>query len=140
MVDEIKRDLARRLRRARRSCAAAGRSTSASISTRSIRRTRPAPARRFPGGLTSYEALRLVRALAGVSIVGCDVVEISPDHDPSGNTALVAATLLAEMLAAVAKTRGSRAASHTLSSRCACTVADLLRASQCDSPKCGEHQ
>jgi arginase family enzyme len=42
-----------------------------------------------------------------VSIVGCDVVEISPDHDPSGNTALVAATLLAEILAAIAKTRGS---------------------------------
>jgi agmatinase len=58
-----------------------------------------------PGGLTSYEALRLVRAIAGVTVVGCDVVEISPDHDPSGNTALLAATLLAELLAAVAKTR-----------------------------------
>jgi arginase family enzyme len=55
--------------------------------------------------LTSYEALRLVRAIAGVTVVGCDVVEISPDHDPSGNTALLAATLLAELLAAVAKTR-----------------------------------
>jgi agmatinase len=60
-----------------------------------------------PGGLSSYEAFRLVRALAGVSIVGCDVVEISPDHDPSGNTSLVAATLLAEMLGAVAKTRAA---------------------------------
>jgi agmatinase len=58
-----------------------------------------------PGGLTSYEALSAVRALCGVQIVGCDVVEISPDHDPSGNTALLAATLLAEMLATVAKTR-----------------------------------
>jgi len=55
-----------------------------------------------PGGLTSYEALSLVRALAGVEIVGCDVVEISPDHDVSGITALLAATVLAELLAGVA--------------------------------------
>jgi len=60
-----------------------------------------------PGGLTSYEALRLVRALVGLHVVGCDVVEISPDHDPSGNTTLLAATLMAEMLASVAKTRAA---------------------------------
>jgi agmatinase len=58
-----------------------------------------------PGGMTSYEALSLVRALGGISIVGCDVVEISPDHDATGNTTLLAATLLGELLAAVAKTR-----------------------------------
>lgn len=55
-----------------------------------------------PGGLTSYQALRLVRALGELDIVGCDVVEISPDHDPSGNTCLVAATVLAQLLAAIA--------------------------------------
>ena len=60
-----------------------------------------------PGGLTSYEALCLVRALAGVAIVGCDVVEISPDHDPSGNTSLLAASVLAELLAAIAKGRNA---------------------------------
>lgn len=60
-----------------------------------------------PGGLTSYEALCLVRALAGVHIVGCDVVEISPDHDATGNTSLLAASLLAELLAAIAKSRSS---------------------------------
>lgn len=58
-----------------------------------------------PGGLTSYEALSLVRALSGIPIVGCDVVEISPDHDATGNTALLAASLLAELLAAIATTR-----------------------------------
>jgi agmatinase len=58
-----------------------------------------------PGGLTSYEALSLVRALGGLEIVGCDVVEISPDHDVSGITALLAATVLAELLAAVARGR-----------------------------------
>jgi agmatinase len=60
-----------------------------------------------PGGLTSYEALCLVRALAGVEIVGCDIVEISPDHDATGNTALLAASVLAELLAAIAKTRSA---------------------------------
>lgn len=58
-----------------------------------------------PGGLTSYEALALVRSLAGLDIVGLDVVEISPDHDPTGNTALLAATVLAQLLASLAATR-----------------------------------
>jgi agmatinase len=58
-----------------------------------------------PGGLTSYEALSLVRALVGIRIVGCDLVEISPDHDPTGNTSLLAATLLTEMLATHARTQ-----------------------------------
>jgi agmatinase len=61
-----------------------------------------------PGGLTSYEALSLTRALVDIPIVGLDVVEISPDHDPSGNTALLAATLLAQMLASLASTRAKR--------------------------------
>jgi agmatinase len=60
-----------------------------------------------PGGMTSYEALVLVRALVGIHIVGCDVVEISPDHDPSGNTALLAASLLTELLATIARTRSA---------------------------------
>ena len=55
-----------------------------------------------PGGLTSYEALTLVRALAGVLMVGADIVEISPDHDRTGNTALLAASILSEILAAYA--------------------------------------
>ena len=63
-----------------------------------------------PGGLTSYEALQLTRALVGIDIVGLDVVEISPDHDPSGNTALLAATLLAQMLASLAATRAGKRA------------------------------
>jgi agmatinase len=58
-----------------------------------------------PGGLTSYEALKLVRALAGAPMVGADIVEISPDHDRTGNTALLAASVLAEILAAYAAGR-----------------------------------
>ena len=50
------------------------------------------------GGITMREAQRLIRELRGVSIVGGDVVEVSPPLDPSGMTALNAATILFEML------------------------------------------
>ena len=50
------------------------------------------------GGLTTPQALELIRALRGVNIVGCDLVEVSPPYDTSGNTALTGANLLYEML------------------------------------------
>ncbi|WP_298934797.1 agmatinase [uncultured Ruegeria sp.] len=50
------------------------------------------------GGLTTPQALQLIHALGGVNVVGCDLVEVSPPYDPSGNTALTAANLLFEML------------------------------------------
>ncbi len=50
------------------------------------------------GGLTTPQALQLIHALAGMNVVGCDLVEVSPPYDPSGNTALTAANLLFEML------------------------------------------
>ena len=51
------------------------------------------------GGLTSYEALALVRALRGLDLVGADVVEVSPLYDGPGQiTALLAANLLFEFL------------------------------------------
>ena len=50
------------------------------------------------GGLTTPQALELIRALKGVNIVGCDLVEVSPPYDTSGNTALTAANLLYELL------------------------------------------
>ncbi len=49
-------------------------------------------------GLTTPQAVELIRGLAGIDIVGCDLVEVSPPYDPSGNTALTAANLLYEML------------------------------------------
>ncbi|MGY6549163.1 MAG: agmatinase [Roseinatronobacter sp.] len=51
-----------------------------------------------PGGLTIWQALEIVRGCAGLNLVGCDLVEVSPPYDPSGNTALIAANLLYEML------------------------------------------
>ena len=50
------------------------------------------------GGLTTPQALQLIHALAGTNVVGCDLVEVSPPYDPSGNTALTAANLLYELL------------------------------------------
>lgn len=51
-----------------------------------------------PGGLTIWQAYEIVRGCAGLNLVGCDLVEVSPPYDPSGNTALIAANLLYEML------------------------------------------
>lgn len=50
------------------------------------------------GGLTTPQALQLIRGLKGANIVGCDLVEVSPPYDPSGNTALTGANLLYELL------------------------------------------
>ncbi len=50
------------------------------------------------GGLTTPQALELIRALKGVNIVGGDLVEVSPPYDTSGNTALTGANILYEML------------------------------------------
>jgi guanidinopropionase len=58
------------------------------------------------GGLTSYEALALVRALAGLELVGADVVEVSPPYDGPGQvTALLAANLMFEFVCLLALAR-----------------------------------
>ena len=54
------------------------------------------------GGITTREALGLLRGLQGLNFVGADVVEVSPPFDPSGNTALVGATLMYECLCLLA--------------------------------------
>lgn len=52
-----------------------------------------------PGGLTSREALQLVRGLAGVDLVGMDLVEVCPMLDHADLTSLLGAHLLFEGLA-----------------------------------------
>jgi agmatinase len=67
-----------------------------------------APATGTPevGGLTSWEALSLVRSLAGCTLVGADVVEVSPPYDGPGQiTALLAANLAFELLGVLALER-----------------------------------
>lgn len=50
------------------------------------------------GGLTTIEAQSLLRGLRGLDLIGGDVVEVAPPFDPSGNTALVGATMMYEIL------------------------------------------
>jgi guanidinobutyrase len=50
------------------------------------------------GGLTVTQGIEIMRGCRGLNIVGGDLVEVSPPYDTSGNTALVAANLLYEML------------------------------------------
>lgn len=50
------------------------------------------------GGLTVPQALELIRGCRGLKLVGADLVEVAPPYDPSGNTALLGANLLYEML------------------------------------------
>jgi guanidinobutyrase len=50
------------------------------------------------GGLTTIQALELIRGLRGLDLTGADLVEVAPIYDTSGNTALVAANLLFEIL------------------------------------------
>ncbi|XP_010129291.1 PREDICTED: agmatinase, mitochondrial, partial [Buceros rhinoceros silvestris] len=49
-------------------------------------------------GLTPAQALEIIRGCKGLKIVGCDLVEVAPMYDVSGNTALLGANLLFEML------------------------------------------
>lgn len=49
-------------------------------------------------GLTTWQALEIIRGCRGLNLVGGDLVEVSPPYDPSGNTALIGANLLYEML------------------------------------------
>ncbi len=60
------------------------------------------------GGLTSREALEIVRALVGLPLVGADVVEVSPPYDHGNITALLAANLLFEIVSVLAVTRRNR--------------------------------
>ena len=50
------------------------------------------------GGLTVPQGLEIIRGCHGLNVVGGDLVEVAPPYDPSGNTALLGANLLYEML------------------------------------------
>lgn len=53
------------------------------------------------GGLTTMQGLEIIRGTAGLNLVGGDLVEVSPPYDPAGNTAMIAASYLYEMLCAL---------------------------------------
>lgn len=50
------------------------------------------------GGLTTIQGLEIIRGCRGLDLVGCDLVEVAPAYDTTGNTSLLAANLLYEML------------------------------------------
>jgi len=56
-----------------------------------------------PGGLSSAQALAILRRLSALRLVGMDVVEVAPAYDHAEITALSAAHIAAEMLCLVAQ-------------------------------------
>ncbi len=60
------------------------------------------------GGYTTFDAQRMIRGLEGLNLIGGDVVEVAPPFDPSGNTALVGATMMFEILCVLAKAVAGR--------------------------------
>jgi agmatinase len=50
------------------------------------------------GGLTSHQAMSILRGLKGINIIGMDVVEVAPSYDVGEITALAATHLAMEML------------------------------------------
>jgi guanidinopropionase len=60
------------------------------------------------GGITTIEAQALLRGLRNLNLIGADVVEVAPPYDPSGNTSLVGATLMYEMLCLLAEVIASK--------------------------------
>jgi agmatinase len=62
------------------------------------------------GGPSSSEALEFVRALHGICLVGCDVVEVAPPYDSPGQpTALLGATIAWEAISLHARARAAAA-------------------------------
>jgi len=55
------------------------------------------------GGLTSRQLITLVRGLAGLDLVGMDLVEVAPPYDHGEITSLLAANLVYEFLSLLAK-------------------------------------
>ncbi len=58
------------------------------------------------GGPNSYQALQVCRELAGLNIVGADMVEVSPPFDASGGTAFLGVSIMFEMLCVIAAQKG----------------------------------
>lgn len=61
-----------------------------------------------PGGLSSLQALGIIRALPGIKLVGMDVVEVAPAYDHAEITALAAAQIAIEVLALYAACQAGR--------------------------------
>ena len=54
------------------------------------------------GGMSTLDAQRLLHGLRGLDLIGGDVVEVAPPYDQTGNTALVGATMMFEIICLIA--------------------------------------
>ncbi len=61
-----------------------------------------------PGGLSTFQALEILRSLRGLNVVGMDIVEVAPAYDHAEITALAAAQIGIEMLSLYADNRVMR--------------------------------
>ena len=61
-----------------------------------------------PGGLATWQALEMIRALAPLNMVGFDLVEVSPAYDHADITANAAATIAHDWLAVMALKKGAK--------------------------------
>lgn len=55
------------------------------------------------GGFTSFQMLQLVRGLAGLNVIGADLVEVNPHYDHGAITSILAANLAFELLSVMGK-------------------------------------
>jgi len=60
------------------------------------------------GGLTSWQALELIRGMGGMNLVGMDVVEVAPAYDHAEITAIAAATVAHDWLCLLAEAKGAK--------------------------------
>jgi agmatinase len=58
------------------------------------------------GGLTTHQAVSILRRLAGINVIGMDVVEVAPAYDVGEITALAGATIAMEMVCLYASRAG----------------------------------
>jgi agmatinase len=61
-----------------------------------------------PGGLSTHQALSILRELSSVNFIGMDLVEVSPPYDQSEITALAGATVVLEYLCLRAAAKGAQ--------------------------------
>ncbi len=54
------------------------------------------------GGFTGVESLEIIRGLKGLNLIGCDVVEVLPAHDPTQVTAFLASSIAYEFISLIA--------------------------------------
>jgi agmatinase len=62
------------------------------------------------GGPATWQALEIIRGLAGLDIVGFDLVEVSPPYDHAEVTALAGATIVYELICLEALRKGAKRA------------------------------